>query len=122
MLRVRDYSITSKLTWMNMLVSGAGLLLAGAAFLGYELVTVRRIVFQDKPTGTVVIRSDLEELKHRLIQFGVLGLLVLAASLLTVVMLSSVLRRIIAEPIASLASTAKVFSREKDYSIRTAAS
>ena len=214
MLRVRDYSITSKLTWMNMLVSGAGLLLAGAAFLGYELVTVRhdmvqglsvqaqtigfnsasallfddphsaegtlaalkaaphiisaeiykpdgrpfagywrdgkgrplplldvpsgqaelhrfkdkqlvvvrRIVFQDKPTGTVVIRSDLEELKHRLIQFGVLGLLVLAASLLTVVMLSSVLRRIIAEPIVSLASTAKVFSREKDYSIRTAAS
>ena len=87
-----------------------------------QLVVVRRIVFQDKPTGTVVIRSDLEELKHRLIQFGVLGLLVLAASLLTVVMLSSVLRRIIAEPIVSLASTAKVFSREKDYSIRTAAS
>ena len=46
MLRVRDYSITSKLTWMNMLVSGAGLLLAGAAFLGYELVTVRHDMVQ----------------------------------------------------------------------------
>jgi signal transduction histidine kinase len=214
MLRVRDYSITSKLTWMNMLVSGAGLLFAAAAILGYELVTlrqamlqglavqaqtiglnsasavlfndlhsaedtlatlkaaphiisaeiykpdgrpfagywrdrkgqllplpdissgrtqlnrfkdgqlvvVRRIVFQGKPTGTVVIRSDLEGLKHHLIQFGVIGLLVLAASLLTVVMLSSVLRRIIAEPIVSLASTARIVSREKSYSIRAAAS
>src|SRR6266446_6812957 len=41
MLRVRDYSITKKLTLMNMLVSGAALLLACAAFMAYELTTFR---------------------------------------------------------------------------------
>ncbi len=35
MFRMRDLSITQKLTWMNMLVSGAALLVATAAFLGY---------------------------------------------------------------------------------------
>src|SRR5437016_1411712 len=41
MLRVRDYSITKKLTLMNMLVSGGALLLACAAFMAYELATFR---------------------------------------------------------------------------------
>jgi signal transduction histidine kinase/CheY-like chemotaxis protein len=41
MLRVRHYSITTKLTGMNMLVSGAALLLACAAFITYDLVSFR---------------------------------------------------------------------------------
>jgi len=41
MLRVRHYSIASKLTRMNMLVSGAALLLACAAFITYDLVSFR---------------------------------------------------------------------------------
>jgi signal transduction histidine kinase/CheY-like chemotaxis protein len=41
MLRVRHYSITTKLTRMNMLVSGAALLLACAAFITYDLVSFR---------------------------------------------------------------------------------
>jgi len=39
MLRVRDYSISKKLTLMNMLVSGAALVLACAAFATYEMTT-----------------------------------------------------------------------------------
>jgi PAS domain S-box-containing protein len=38
----RDFSISTKLTWMNMLVTGAALLLACAAFIGYDLVSFRR--------------------------------------------------------------------------------
>jgi len=38
----RDYSISKKMTWTNMLVSGAALLLACAAFIGYDLVSFRR--------------------------------------------------------------------------------
>src|SRR5205814_7596279 len=179
MFKFSRHSITSRLTWMNMLVSGAGLLLAGAAFLGYELITfrqamiqslsvqaqtigfnsasailfndpksaeetltalrtqphiisaaiyrndgrqfagygrdantqavappqipsgqmqvqrltmrelaiARRIIFQEKPIATVVIRSDLEGLKHRLIQYAVIGILVIATALLIVVWL-----------------------------------
>src|SRR5713101_777013 len=41
MFQFRDYSISKKLTWMNMLVSGAALLLAGSAFVAYELTTFR---------------------------------------------------------------------------------
>jgi signal transduction histidine kinase len=213
MFKPSRHSITSRLTWMNMLVSGAGLLLAGAAFLGYELITfrqamiqslsgqaqtigvnsasailfndpksaeetlaalrtqphiisagiygadgrqfaaycrhantravvspqippgqmqvqrltmrqlviARRIIFQEKPLATVVIQSDLEGLKSRLIQFAVIGILVIATALLIVVRLSSRLRRTISEPIVSLASTAKIVSSQKNYSIRAVA-
>jgi PAS domain S-box-containing protein len=38
----RDYSISKKMTWTNMLVSGAALLLACAAFIGYDLVSFRK--------------------------------------------------------------------------------
>src|SRR5882724_6527818 len=41
MLRARHHSITTKLTTMNMLVSGAALLLACAAFITYDLVSFR---------------------------------------------------------------------------------
>src|SRR5258708_38608226 len=42
MPRVTDYSITKKLTRMNMLVSGAALFVACAAFVAYDLVSFRQ--------------------------------------------------------------------------------
>jgi hypothetical protein len=42
MPKVADYSITKKLTRMNMLVSGAALFVACAAFAAYDLVTFRQ--------------------------------------------------------------------------------
>ncbi len=39
--RIGDFPIKKKLTWMNMLVSGAALLVASAAFLAYELTSLR---------------------------------------------------------------------------------
>ncbi len=42
MTRIRDFSITQKLTWMNMLVSGAALFLATGAFLAYARVVYRQ--------------------------------------------------------------------------------
>ena len=41
MLRARHHSIATKLTTMNMLVSGAALLLACVAFITYDLVSFR---------------------------------------------------------------------------------
>src|SRR5579862_6240298 len=41
MFKVHNYSISQKLTWMNMLVSGAALLLACSAFAAYELEDFR---------------------------------------------------------------------------------
>jgi signal transduction histidine kinase/DNA-binding response OmpR family regulator len=206
----RNASIAKKLTWMNMLVSAAALLLACAAFIGYDMVTfrasilhnlstqaqiigsnsasallfddpqaaettlsalgaapdilsaviympngrplasysrdknnaipappslvpgqlemhlfknseivlVRSIVFQGKPTGTVYIRSDMEELNHRLLRYAGIAGVVLLVSLLAALLVSSIFRRSVAEPIVHLAQVADVVSRDKDYSIR----
>jgi signal transduction histidine kinase/DNA-binding response OmpR family regulator len=211
MLRpTQNASVAKKLTWMNMLVSGAALLLACAAFIGYDMVTfrativrnlstqaqiigansasallfndpqaagntlsalkaapdilsaviympdgqplasysrdrsvpipalpvlptgqiemhrlkaneimlVRSIVFQGKPTGMVYIRSDMEELDHRLFRYAGIAAVVLFGSLLAALLVSSIFRRSVAEPIVHLAQVADVVSRDKDYSIR----
>jgi signal transduction histidine kinase/DNA-binding response OmpR family regulator len=41
MSKTKDRSIAQRLTWMNMLVCGVALLLACAAFIGYDLATFR---------------------------------------------------------------------------------
>jgi signal transduction histidine kinase/DNA-binding response OmpR family regulator len=210
MLESQGQSISRKLTWMNMLVSGAALLLACAAFIGYDAVTFREtivrnlstqaqiigsnsasallfndpqaaentlsalkaapnilsaviytpdgqplasysrdrgdqipahppipsgqiemhllnggeivlarsIVFQGKPTGTVYIRSDLEELNRRLMRYAGIAAVVLLASLMAALLVSSVFRRAVAKPIVDLAEIAKIVSHDKNYSVR----
>lgn len=210
MLKVRQYSITSKLTRMNMLVSGAALLLACAAFVGYDLISfrnamvhnlsiqaqiagsnsvsalvfgdpktaestlsalqaspnivsagvytldgqpfasysrggekqnfslphlapnqdethwfadgqlivVRRIVFENKPTGFVYIRYDLREISQRLKRFAGIAAIVLLISLIAALLVASVFQRAVAKPIVHLADLARIVSREKNYSLR----
>jgi signal transduction histidine kinase/DNA-binding response OmpR family regulator len=210
MLKAQDHSISRKLTWMNMLVSGAALLLACAAFIAFDMITfrqimvrnlstqaqiiasnsvsallfndpqsaentllalkaapnilsaeiylpagqpfasysrdrnrpspvlspipsgqtethwikeeqitlVRSIVLDEKPIGTVYIRSDLQELHSRLQRYAAIAAIVLVASLLAALLISSVIRRAVAEPIADLSRIARIVSREKNYSVR----
>jgi signal transduction histidine kinase/CheY-like chemotaxis protein len=210
MPKLRENSISRKLTWMNMLVSGAALLLACAAFIGYDMVTfrgtmvrnlstqaqiigsnsvsallfndpqsaentlsalkaahnilsadiystdgklfasysrdagksspavpslapgqleahwfinkeivlVRSIVFEGKPAGTVCIRSNLEELENRLQRYVGIASIVLLVCLAAALLVSSVFRRAVAEPIIQLADVANAVSREKNYSVR----
>jgi signal transduction histidine kinase len=211
MRRVRDYSIKRKLTLMNMLVSGATLLLACTAFGAYELTTfrattvrslsiqaeivgatsasallfndaksaektlsalsaapailsggiytltgeplavywrnahqralpvpalapgqteahwftgeelrlVRSIVFQGKPIGTVYIRSDLQEMNDRLMKYAGIVAAVLSLSMMAALMLSSIFQRSATQPILALAETARIISRDKNYSVRS---
>ena len=210
MRNVTDASIARKLTWMNMLVSATALLMACAAFIGYDMVTfrqtvvrnlstqaqiigsnsasallfndpqaaettlsalkaapdilsaviympdgqplatysrdrsdsipappsiaagqiemhlrrsneivlVRSIVFQGKPTGIVYLRSDLEELNQRLNRYVGIAAIVLFVSLMAALLVSSVFRRAIAKPIVDLARIAGVVSHDKNYSVR----
>jgi signal transduction histidine kinase/DNA-binding response OmpR family regulator len=209
MLKAKTHSIAQKLTWMNMLVSGAALLLACAAFIGYDTVTfrqamvrnlstqsqiigsntasallfndpqsaantlsalkaahnilsaaiygpdgrlfasysrdpgrdsppsripagqvethsfknreivlVRPIVFQGKPTGIIYIRSDLEELDQRLEQYARIAGVVLLVCLMAALLVSSIFRKAVAEPIVNLAEVAKIVSHDKNFSIR----
>jgi|SRR5579862_130983 len=58
MLKFQHYSISKKLTWMNMLVSGAALLLACAAFFAYELYTFRTGIVNNLSTQAQIIGSN----------------------------------------------------------------
>ena len=210
MSKAQDHSISHKLTWMNMLVSSAALLLACTAFTAYDMVTfretmvrnlstqaqiigsntasallfndpqsaentlsalkaahnilsagiytpdgrlfasysrdaaghisvlpsipsgqteihslknkeivlIRSMVFEGKPTGTVYIRSDVEELNRRLIRYAGIAAIVLSACLMAALFISSIFRRAVADPIVRLAEVARVVSRDKNYSVR----
>jgi signal transduction histidine kinase/DNA-binding response OmpR family regulator len=85
-----------------------------------EIVLVRSIVFQGKPTGTVYIRSDLEELNQRLNRYVGIAGIVLLVSLMAALLVSSVFRRVLAKPIVELARIAKIVSHDKNYSVRAA--
>ncbi|HKR32508.1 MAG TPA: response regulator [Terriglobales bacterium] len=87
-------------------------------FKNNEIVLVRSIVFQGKPTGIVYIRSDLEELNARLERYAGIAAIVLSACLMAALLVSSLFRRSVAEPIVHLAEVARVVSREKNYSVR----
>lgn len=209
MIKVRNYSIRQKLTWMNMLVSGAALLLACAVFAAFELtyfrttmvrnlaieaqiagansasallfndpesarntlsalkaapnimsaaiytpsgqpfavylrdpgnkvsgliappaqtgsyrfterelILIRVIEFQGKRIGAVEIHSDLGEIRAGLLRYTGIVAVVLVMSLMAALLFSSVFQKATARPIAQLAETARIVSREKKYSIR----
>ena len=81
-----------------------------------ELANV--IVFQGKPTGTVYIQSDLREMYARLKRYAAIVTGVLVLSLLAALLVSSVSRRAIIEPVEHLAEIANAVSHEKNYSVR----
>jgi signal transduction histidine kinase len=83
-----------------------------------EIGLVRYIVFQGKTIGEVYIRSDLKAMDDRLKSYLLIVLAVLSICLITALAVSSVAQRAIAKPLVDLAETARVVSREKDYSVR----
>ena len=58
MFRFRDYSIAKKLTWMNMLVSGAALSMACAAFVTYGLVVFREALVANLSIQAQVVGTN----------------------------------------------------------------
>jgi signal transduction histidine kinase len=88
------------------------------AFENGNVVLVRPIVFQGKPAGTVYIESDLSLLYARSIRYAGIASVVLVACLLAALLISTFFRRAVAYPIVGLADTARIVSRERNYSIR----
>ena len=90
----------------------------GWTFSDEHLDLFEPVLLKGERAGTVYIQSDLRELTNRLHQyFGIVGI-VLAASSLVALLLSLQLQRLISKPILNLASTAKIVSIEKNYSVR----
>jgi len=88
------------------------------SFGGNELVLTRVIDFQGKRIGAVRIRSDLSEVSGRLVRYTGIVAAVLAMSLFAAFVFSSIFQKATARPIAQLADTARIVSREKKYSVR----
>jgi signal transduction histidine kinase len=80
------------------------------------------IVFHGKTVGAVYIRSDVHELIDRLQRYVVIVGVVFLMSLAAAVLMSSLIRRVVTEPILNLVQTARIVSRERTYSVRVAPS
>jgi two-component system sensor histidine kinase/response regulator len=92
----------------------------GSYFAVDRLTLYRQIKLDDVVIGTVNLESDLQRLNSRLkSHLGIAGILILLSTCV-VFLLSSRFQRLVSEPIAKLARTAKLVSVEKDYSLRAA--
>ncbi len=78
------------------------------------------VVFDGERVGTVLLESDLGEIRARLSRYVGISALVLAASSLVALVLSANLQRLISGPILRLVQTAKAVSERKDFSVRAA--
>ena len=58
MSNATNASIARRLTWMNMLVSATALVLACAAFIGYDMVTFRQTMVRNLSTQAQIIGSN----------------------------------------------------------------
>src|ERR1700683_1452716 len=83
-----------------------------------HLALTRAIVFEGKPIGVVYIRIDLGALYDRLQGYAEIVGIILLASLGAAFVISRVSQRTISKPGVELASTARIVSRERDYSHR----
>jgi PAS domain S-box-containing protein len=90
----------------------------GVRFENRSLISVVAVAQDSKPLGSLYLRSDLEPMRERFRLHALVLMVVLLASFLVAWFLSGWLGRRIANPILGLADTARVLSRERDYSIR----
>src|SRR6266478_3188396 len=58
MPRIQESSITQKLTRMNVLVSGAALLIACAAFIGFDIISFRSAIVYNLSSQAQVLGSN----------------------------------------------------------------
>jgi signal transduction histidine kinase/DNA-binding NarL/FixJ family response regulator len=79
---------------------------------------VRAINFSDKTLGLVYIRSDLTELKQRLVWAASIVVAVLAVALVLTFFLASLFQRLFTDPVYHLLASMTQVADSKDYSVR----
>lgn len=85
---------------------------------GRGILLASRIDFQGKPLGEVYLLAETADLAHSAMQFGAISAGILLLCFLIALLATSAIRRLLTEPLSSLAETAQAVSREKDYSVR----
>lgn len=90
----------------------------GYRFARNHLATFQPILQDGKRLGTIYLRADLNEMYMRFGAYGLILLLVGAASSLGAIALTTTLQRRITLPILELAGVASSVSDRRDYSVR----
>ena len=85
---------------------------------GTDVLIAHRIVFQDKPVGIVYISARLTEVGKRARQYLLIACIIVALCMAAALVISSMSRRLIEQPIIALADTAVLVSRDHDYRVR----
>jgi signal transduction histidine kinase len=85
---------------------------------GAEIVVASRIDDQGKPIGVVYLQAHLSGLERQATLYAAIAGGVLVICLLVALMVGSAFRRMLTRPIVSLARTARLVSRYRDYSLR----
>jgi signal transduction histidine kinase len=86
-----------------------------------EFAMLRTIFLEDKPVGFVYIRASPQTLYSRLARYIGISAVVLVVCLGAAFVVSWLFARAVADPVAHLAEVASTISREKNYSMRAAA-
>jgi signal transduction histidine kinase len=85
---------------------------------GLDIVTGSRIDFQGKVVGTVYIHAQLHGVRKQAMQYATIAALILFVCLCVALLVGVTFRKVLAEPVVSLAQTARQVSRSRDYSLR----
>lgn len=90
----------------------------GHRFAANHLTLTRGIKLAGERAGAITIRSDLNEMRARLRQYGLIVLLVMIGAALAAFLLTRKLRSAISGPISHLAETVGMVAKYRDYSVR----
>ncbi|HEV2620085.1 MAG TPA: CHASE sensor domain-containing protein, partial [Acidobacteriaceae bacterium] len=85
---------------------------------GLDVLIASPIVFQGKHVGVVYIQAHLENLRRQAARFAAITAAILLFCLGVALLIGNVFRRLLSQPIVSLARTSRLISRYKDYSLR----
>jgi signal transduction histidine kinase len=90
----------------------------GARFDRQTIILAQGVSLNGEQIGSIVILSDLSELRAKLREYAQISVLVLLVSILITYLASSRLLRIVSDPIVALAEVAGRVSVGQDYSLR----
>jgi signal transduction histidine kinase len=85
---------------------------------GIDVIVASRIIYRGKPEGTVYIQAHLSNVRQQAIRYAVITGAILLLCLGVALLAGTIFRRLLSEPIVSLAHTARLVSRYRDYSLR----
>jgi len=90
----------------------------GVRFEGDRVPVFRPVTRRDERVGTIYLQGDLASVRAQLTRYVQISAAALLGTIALVAALSSMLQRLISEPLVRLAETARQVSEKKDYSVR----